>query len=462
MYGQEETNEIRKHEKMPLEFTPAMRKNYANSFIRGLPPGYPRVPKPNHLEYYPFQEAGIAFATNYFKRSRKALLIGDPPGLGKTIQAAGLINTLAPKNVLVIGPASLRPNWYRELYAWCVDIPIVHHVVSYEHIAEYWRHYAKRRWDLMVIDEAHYIKNPESNRTQAVLALAAHAEHVLLLTGTPAPNRLHELYPLISLQADVINNISARQFKMHFTKGYPTSYGFKVTGARNRDELDMLLRGTGFMLRRNRREVLPQLPEVQHCLVTFDNESEKLKQIIRKEQNMFDIEQVRESIAAATQAAYPEVRHEMGVAKIPMAINWAKSMLESVDKLVLFAYHTRCIELLQEGLASYSPVVMQGRMSAAKQDAVVQKFQHRKECRVFIGQLNVAGTGHTLHAAHHVGFVEFSWVPGENEQGVERVRRIGQTAQQVFAHYLVVDKSVDAQILRTAVGKADDLKATLH
>ena len=162
------------------------------------------IPSPDGLEYLPFQRAGISYALG-----RGATLFGDEMGLGKTIMAIGVINATRPETVRVGCPASLKLNWRNELERWLVnerhidivnggghpfpatpDVVVINFDVLTKHAAEL----HTRQWGLVIIDEAHYCKNPKAKRTKA--ALAIQAERKLLLTGTPIPNRPIELQPL--------------------------------------------------------------------------------------------------------------------------------------------------------------------------------------------------------------------------------------------------------------------------
>lgn len=173
------------------------------------------VPSPEGVDYLPFQKAGIAYAM-----ARTSTLIGDEMGLGKTIQAIGVANAdESVKRVLVICPASLKLNWKRELGNWMVrdlsvgiadsllwpktDVVIINYDVLHKH-AERLRSLV---WDLMIVDECHYVKNPKARRSAQVygskkrgkvIVAPIEARRRLFLTGTPIVNRPKELYPILS------------------------------------------------------------------------------------------------------------------------------------------------------------------------------------------------------------------------------------------------------------------------
>jgi len=172
------------------------------------------IPAPTGLTYLPYQKAGIAYAIN-----RANCLIGDEMGLGKTIQAIGVINADPTiRRVLVICPASLKINWLREMNRWLViphriaiangtfpteDIVIINYDILKKHAASL----RAMAWDLLIIDEAHYLKNPKALRTIEVLGkynkdlskaiTPIPAKQKIFLTGTPITNRPIELWPIL-------------------------------------------------------------------------------------------------------------------------------------------------------------------------------------------------------------------------------------------------------------------------
>jgi SWI/SNF-related matrix-associated actin-dependent regulator 1 of chromatin subfamily A len=168
------------------------------------------IPVPAGLAYFPFQKAGIAYALN-----RKNTLIADEMGMGKGIQAIGVINTdPSISTVLVVCPATLKLNWQNELNKWLVrkmsvgivgnDVPETNIViVNFDILVKWHEVLTSRVWDLLIIDESHKVKNPKAQRTQHLLGdtkngiepIEAHRK--LFLTGTPIVNRPLELWTLL-------------------------------------------------------------------------------------------------------------------------------------------------------------------------------------------------------------------------------------------------------------------------
>jgi SWI/SNF-related matrix-associated actin-dependent regulator 1 of chromatin subfamily A len=200
-------------------------------------------------------------------------------GLGKSIQICGLLNHCPEiRSVLIVCPASLKINWARELGRWlCDKIPrsilivgdtqkkkpveksddIV--IVNYDLLAL--RHeYLRREWDLVVFDEGHYLKNREARRTQFAKELAQTSRRKVILTGTPLLNQPWELWSLLNL-LEPGRWQSFYRFAHRYCDPVKTQWGWDFSGASNQEELSLLLRER-YMLRRRKKDVLPQLPQV--------------------------------------------------------------------------------------------------------------------------------------------------------------------------------------------------------
>jgi len=159
-------------------------------------------------------------------------------------------------------------------------------------------------------------------------------------------------------------------------------------------------------------------------------------------------------------SALPEIRREMGVAKAPLVAEYITDLMEGgLSKLVVFGKHLEVIGILERRLARYNPAVIVGATAPRRRQEIVDRFQEDPGTRVFIGN-EAAEEGWTLTAAADVVLAEPSWVPGKNEQRVDRLHRIGQL-KGVVVHIPVVEESLDAQVLGSAAYKAADINAQL-
>lgn len=410
------------------------------------------IPVPAGLAYLPYQKAGIAYAA-----TRPSVLIGDEMGLGKTIQALGLINLDATiKTVLVVAPKSLLLNWQREAQKWLTrQIELT--VINYDLI---WKRadLTERTWDMVVYDESQYLKNPKAKRTVASLAIPA--KRRVFLTGTPILNRPVELWPMVNAIDPEGMGKSFFGFAQRYCGAKQIRVGCKMvwdfTGASNLSELQDKMRQK-FMVRRLKADVLKELPAKRRQIVPL--EPNGASSILKAEQRLIESLGFEEAARAleGQSAAFTEMaklRHELGVAKADKAVEHIRDMLDSVEKVIVFAHHHAVIEILARELDDYGCVTVTGQTSGPDRQAAVDRFQSDPSCRVFVGNIRAAGVGITLTAASTVVFVESDWTPGWMQQAEDRAHRIGQT-ESVLVQYLVFDGSMDAVLAQTLVSKAE-------
>src|SRR5574343_1587167 len=208
------------------------------------------IPAPAGLAYMPFQKAGIAYASR-----RMNTLLGDEPGLGKTIQAIGLANYLGLEKLLVVCPAGLRLNWTREIEKWHLRNPGVDvlldgkseitryrsTVVSYDLAVRLRADLMSRQYDLVVLDEGHYLKRGSALRTKTIFGdrrksipgIISNGKRVLFLTGTPLPNHVGEVYSsLRNLAPECIDNMNSNAFVKYYAIIREVEGSQKVVGIR--------------------------------------------------------------------------------------------------------------------------------------------------------------------------------------------------------------------------------------
>ena len=413
------------------------------------------IPVPDGLAYLPFQRAGIAYALG-----RDATLFGDEMGLGKTIQAIGVINATRPETVLVVCPASLKLNWRNELRRWLVDardIDIVNGggevfpsypdivVINYDVLAKHAAELHGRQWGLVIIDEAHYCKNPKAKRTKA--ALAIQADRKLLLTGTPIPNRPVELQPLAGYLAPEKFGDFFR-FAKRYCGAERNNWGWDFSGASNLPDLQEQLRSS-ILVRRLKADVLDELPPKQRQVIVLDGadyrEELRLEKLAEAALEVTSPEVRFEELS--------EVRHRLAVAKVPAILEHLKGIDHPV---VVFAHHKDVVRALADELDA---VTLTGDHTTEERQAAVEAFQ-RGDAQYFIGSIGAAGVGITLTRSSHVVFAELDWVPGNLSQCEDRCHRIGQH-DSVLVQHLVVDDSIDARQVHLVVDKQRVLDASL-
>lgn len=446
------------------------------------------VPVPDGLAYLPFQRGGIAYALG-----RRDTLIADEMGLGKTVQAIGIVNAdVAVRNVLVVAPAFLKTNWLRELSRWLVrpmavgvasakewpetDVVVVNYdVLTKPAVAA---GIAAREWDVLICDEAHYLKSEAAKRTKAVLGSrdadyqdAVRAGRRLFLTGTPILSRPLDLWPLVRSCGLFSSYI---HYTRKFCAGHQTRYGYDAGGASNLDLLQTLLRGN-IMVRRRKCDVLTALPPKSYRVIEAEGEFAAL---LRKEEEiaagLAEVRAMRRAADAAKKAkdvegfrrlaaqikgmpavpfsAISRVRHELALAKVPAVIAHVRGLLEEVPAVLVFGHHRDVCEAVAAAFPDDAVLVLGGMDSDLRQAAVDAMQAGR--ARVFVGSIEAAGIGLTLTAAAHVVFAEMSWTPGALQQAEDRAHRIGQD-RPVTIDYIVVEGSMDAKLATTVARKGE-------
>jgi SWI/SNF-related matrix-associated actin-dependent regulator 1 of chromatin subfamily A len=460
------------------------------------------IPAPDGLRYLGYQVAGINYA-----RARKNVLIADEMGLGKTIQAIGTINADASiQNVLVVCPASIKINWSRELHKWLVrpyTIEIANGgsfpaaqivIINFDILTKHRAAIDMRRWDLLVVDECHKVKNPKAQRTRALLGhkdrrnpakndAGIRATRRIFMTGTPIVNRPSELWTTVQTLDENDLGHSFFGFMKRYTQAHHNGYGWDFSGASNLEELQTRMRSK-FMVRRLKSEVLSELPAKRRQIIELTPNGAAAV-IAAAERSAFERNQAaieaaiaarnaareagdREAFEAAVRqlrqsreidfADMSKLRHDTAVAKVPQVIEHLETCLEEEEKVVIFVHHHDVGDAIKEAFPGAAMVT--GRTAVGQRQIEVDKFQNDPNCHVFIGSIQAAGVGFTLTASAHVIFAELDWVPGNVSQAEDRLHRIGQ-AQSVLVQHLVFDNSVDSRMAHVIIAKQAVIDAAL-
>ena len=411
--------------------------------------------------------------------------------LGKTIQAIGLINAdTTIQTVLIVCPASVKLLWKRELERWLsrpFEISVVERdlvmasivIINYDRLRQHSTLCESLHWDLAIFDECHYLKNPEARRTR--IATAIKAKRRVALSGTPLLNRPVELLPVLTWLDPIIwPQNKWHEFGLRYCGGLWNGFGWEYGGATNLEELSHRLRET-VMLRRIKTEVLPSLPAKFRSVIELSANS-NLKEIVGAE--LWAFERWMETISGAEgpigdgyQKAIKGLRrfggskwdnlaiarHETALVKVPIVVEFTKELFSGGSgKIVIFAHHRDVIARLAEALAEFGPVTLTGGTSTRARMEAVDRFQSDPATRLFIGNIQAAGTGITLAPAScHCVFAEVSWVPAEMTQAEDRLHRIG-TRDNVLIQHLVLEGSLDAIMVRRLIKKQEVLSRVLE
>lgn len=461
------------------------------------------IPAPADLAYLPFQRAGIVYSME-----RDGVLIGDEMGLGKTIQAIGIVNvTPEARSVLIICPASLKINWRNEFEKWDIkglSVEIANGskfpttdvvILNYEIVKRNRPAIDARDWDVLIVDECHYLKNWQAQRTQAVLGRKAKrgderpeikpiaAKRRVFLSGTPFVNRPVEFFPIIEALDPNGLGASFWTYVNRYCAAYNSNFGWDFSGASNLDELQQRARST-FLVRRLKKDVLKELPPKRRQVIEIP--AKGFERLIDTESALdamnaatltalrADVELAKasedqrvyraavERLREAAQIAFDSIakaRHDLAMAKVPAMIEHIENAIESSGKVVLFVWHRDVVQAIMEKFGD-SAVQVHGGVPVHLRQEAVDRFQTDPKITLFVGTIKAAGVGLTLTESSHVVFGELWLVPGDMSQAEDRCHRIGQE-ESVLVQHLVVDGSYDARMAKILIKKQAVLDAAL-
>lgn len=411
----------------------------------------------------PFQREGVEF----FRGNYHALL-ADDMGTGKTTQALAALHSIGLPRTAVVCPASVRENWKREIRECCGPSALQRfHIDSYNAAAN--GKFPGGAYDAIVLDEAHYLKTTDSQRTQAVFGnesgLARAAKIKWALTGTPVLNRPREIYPITAcLAAHRITPYSSfNSFAQRFCGAHFDGRGINTKGASHLDDLRMRLQG--FMLRRTKAEVLPQLPPrvVQRFALDGITEAD-LAPVYALEAEIDN----RESYLSSTHEGYAQLGDTsrldkaLGIAKARAVAEFVDDLIDSTGgrKVVVVTRHREVVRLLDQYLGHQCPAVYQGGMTDKQKTEAIHEFQTDKRVSVIIGNMQAIGTGvdGLQKASCDIVFAEFSWCPKEMEQCMDRLHRLGQSASAVNVYIPYIEGTLEGAKLQVNWNKSVVIK----
>lgn len=397
----------------------------------------------------PFQVIGARFLA-----ARCHAALGDERGLGKTVQALHAAEAIGAKRVLVTCPASVRSSWeehIEEHFGRMGDW----RVVSYNKAVEMSRDSGTSDdFDLWIGDELHFCKTLDSQRTQAIFGpdgMARRARHKWPLSGTFAPNhRPVEMYPMLKALCGEFRAMSYGQYVDKYCGAFFDGMALNVKGATNLGEFTKKM--DGFLLRRTQAEVYPNRIEPIVTPTPVDLSAADMAAVHAAEDAIYD----RQATLSPSKENFSQMGDTsmllrlLGTAMVPHVSRFVDELLETVDKVVVFAHHVDVMHRLETHFTHgrRRPVVYRGGMTDAQKTEAVAKFQG-PECRVFIGQRTAAGTGiNGLQRVCSTAVIaEPSWTPGETNQLIGRLDRIGQTDPVVNAYVMYARGTLSATVV---------------
>lgn len=404
-------------------------------------------------------------------------LLADDMGLGKTVQAMSVFR--AKDKVLVVCPTSVLPNWRSELARFRPGLRIaVYHgparqlddqaaitLTTYAILRLDGEELARRHFDIVVLDEAQAIKNPDSQAARAAYALDAHFR--LAMTGTPVENRLDELWSLMHFANRGLLG-GRREFDNNLAR--PVADGLPGAAASLRQRI------RPFILRRRKAEVAAELPPRSEATlsVTLDERERGLYQTVRAatqsdlvaalggDGTKLDVMKALEALLRLRQAAcHPGLlpgQKAPTSSKVQALADALVNAAADGHKSLVFSQWTSLLDLIEPVLEQIGIGFLRLDGSTRDRGGVVEAFQTEAGPPVLLISLKAGGTGLNLTAADHVFLCDPWWNPAVEDQAADRAHRIGQE-RPVMIYRLVATDTVEERILelqqrKRAIGEA--------
>jgi len=389
-------------------------------------------------------------------------ILADDMGLGKTTAAVIASIEAGAKKVLIVCPASLKINWDREIknytdrrvlivegrkwgstfdyYIINYDILKNYHTTEKSEDSEDFKLLVNEKFDLAIVDEAHYVSNTTANRTRLLNDVLETIPRVWLLTGTPMTSRPINYFNLLKI-VDSPLTLNWQSYVRRYCKGYQFTVGnrkvWNTSGASNLDELRE--RTKSYVLRRMKTDIL-DLPEkiVAPVFVELTSKmyDEELEEFTRISNDKKDNETI-----SVTLNRLMKIRQLIAYEKIPYTCEIIDKCLDQGKKVIVFTNFTMSLEMLHEKYKKNS-VILNGSMSKEKKQESVDRFQNENKIKIFISNIVAGGVGITLTAGEVVIMNDLSFVPAHHSQAEDRAYRYGQK-NSVLVYYPIFENTLE-------------------
>jgi SWI/SNF-related matrix-associated actin-dependent regulator 1 of chromatin subfamily A len=392
----------------------------------------------------------------------KKFILADDMGLGKTSVAVMAALETGAKKILIVCPATLKINWKREIenytdrsifIAESKSFSTEHDfvIINYDIIKNFHNPKDKKNsimlsvgFDLVILDESHYIKNAQSLRTKLINDIVKDIDRLWLLTGTPMTSRPIDYYNLLSLvDSPVAKNWLA--YVIRYCNGFQFQAGprkvWNVMGATNLEELRD--RTSGTILRRLKEDVL-DLPDKIITPVYLRLKSKEYEEIMGEYYDWYDKNPEESKSLTVQFSKLTKVRQVIANEKITQTIEIAENILEQDKKVVIFCNFTDSLNRIVEHFGK-SAVKIDGSMSKDNRQHSVDEFQDNPKVKVLVGNIRAAGVGITLTSGEAVIMNDLSFLPSDHSQAEDRCYRYGQK-NNVLVYYPIFENTVEGVI----------------
>jgi len=428
-----------------------------------------------NMELYPYQRAGVLYASE-----KRKCFIADEMGLGKSLQAIATVQYTDSYPALIVCPSSLLIDWKTKIHdalpdrtvqvipgkGTTPDLSADFVIISYNNLNHHKANLAKYNLKGLVLDESHFCKNTDAQRTKAAKFLAKKIDSdgvVLLLTGTPITNKPAEFAPQLQIIDQIDQFGGLWGFYKRYCDAYKDRWGhWHKDGATNLKELHNSLRKSCYV-RREKEEVLTDLPPITYNTIStelpkkFQAEYNRAKNDLidwyTEEKERLARQEGKNPTAARIKAHFATMNFEeliqmtalrkiVARAKIDAAIEWVNNANEQGEKVVIAAHHREIVQSLAQATGG---LMIIGGQNPEVTEADKRKFMNEPDHMNITVSITAAGHGHTLTASSNMLIVEPPWTPAQYRQTAARIHRIGQTGA-VTIHNMVVPNTIDTHV----------------
>lgn len=450
----------------------------------------------------PYQLLGVRWMTSLVLAGRGGLL-GDEMGLGKTVQSIALVTSFlsekkAQDPILIVCPKSLCGNWLSEFERFAPQLKVVISqgnkrdvvlnsinewsviITTYQLIVRDIDKLKIKKFGLILLDEASYIRNPDTDAAKSLRSLRAHAR--VALTGTPVENSTRDLWSIY--QFLLPGYLGSREnFKERFDQPIQTALGTPAGQAAS-ERLKKLIRP--YFLRRTKREVLKDLPDKIEQVLWCDPspaQGEVYRRLLEEGREEIKAARKRSGQGGAKMTMFTvllrlrqaccdlrltglqgdtlgKLEREDLSGKWPMLQERLDAIIEGGGKVLIFSQFVQYLRLVRDYLGEQKTPHAYLDGSSQDRDAQVKTFQSDPSCRVFLISLKAGGYGLNLTAADHVILLDPWWNPAVESQAIDRAHRIGQQ-RVVTAYRLAIRGTVEERILALQAKKRGLVEAAL-
>jgi hypothetical protein len=410
--------------------------------------------------------------------------LADDMGLGKTVQTIAYLLYVARKGAsLVVAPASVIPNWRKELERFAPSLNVLTLndsadrkatidsakssdvvISTYGLLVSEAENVIGKKWNVVCLDEAHTIKNRETKTSASAMKLKA--DNRLILTGTPVQNHLGELWNLFQF----INPGLLGSYE-NFQQKFITPIEMEHDKVRQQ-QLNRLVHP--FMLRRTKSEVVEELPDKEDITISVEMSDAEMSiyEIIRRRAkemvsdgganvNVATLAEITKLRQAACCAELVEKKWKGGCSKVDRLVDLMTELRDGGNRALVFSQFTSFFAIVRRALdkAGIEYLYLDGSVPVKKREKLVDEFQNG-DCPFFLISLKAGGLGLNLTGANYIIHLDPWWNPAIEQQATDRAYRIGQK-QKVTAYHLVASNTIEEKIMRMHESKRNLADALL-